>query len=136
MRKEILPKWIRLFSWFYLIYVPILLLSDLIIENDYGYRAFGLVSNGSEFNLTVLLILSVLTLAVIVSYGILWGKSWAIKVGIIYSLIALIMSFSSIYLNIVSGVTQYSLEPLLLLPFLIILIKKRKNWEIWKPSDI
>ena len=129
MRKEILPKWIRLFSWFYLIYVPILLLSDLIIENDYGYRAFGLVSNGSEFNLTVLLILSVLTLAVIVSYGILWGKSWAIKVGIIYSLIALIMSFSSIYLNIVSGVTQYSLEPLLLLPFLIILIKKRKNWE-------
>ncbi|NQY54677.1 MAG: hypothetical protein HRT42_14030 [Campylobacteraceae bacterium] len=136
MRKEILPKWIRLFSWFYLIYVPILLLSDLIIENDYGYRAFGLVSNGSEFNLTVLLILSVLTLAVIVSYGILWGRSWAIKVGIIYSLIALIMSFSSIYLNIVSGVTQYSLEPLLLLPFLIILIKKRKNWEIWKPSDI
>lgn len=129
MRKEILPKWIRLFSWFYLIYVPILLLSDLIIENDYGYRAFGLVSNGSEFNLTVLLILSVLTLAVIVSYGILWGRSWAIKVGIIYSLIALIMSFSSIYLNIVSGVTQYSLEPLLLLPFLIILIKKRKNWE-------
>ncbi|MCJ8326721.1 MAG: hypothetical protein MJK08_06430 [Campylobacterales bacterium] len=136
MRKEILPKWIMLFSWFYLIYVPILLLSDLIIENDYGYRAFGLVSNGSEFNLTVLLILSVLTLAVIVSYGILWGRSWAIKVGIIYSLIALIMSFSSIYLNIVSGVTQYSLEPLLLLPFLIILIKKRKNWEIWKPSDI
>lgn len=136
MRKEILPKWIRLFSWFYLIYVPILLLSDLIIENDYGYRAFGLVSNGSEFNLTVLLILLVLTLAVIVSYGILWGRSWAIKVGIIYSLIALIMSFSSIYLNIVSGVTQYSLEPLLLLPFLIILIKKRKNWEIWKPSDI
>ena len=126
MRKEILPKWIRLFSWFYLIYVPILLLSDLIIENDYGYRAFGLVSNGSEFNLTVLLILLVLTLAVIVSYGILWGRSWAIKVGIIYSLIALIMSFSSIYLNIVSGVTQYSLEPLLLLPFLIILIKKRK----------
>ena len=137
MRKKILPIWIRFFSWIYLVFIlaPFTYLGVIIMDEDFRFRAFGFVYYGSEFNLIGLLIVLILAMASIVAYGILWGKDWAINVGILYSIIALLMSFSSIYLNIINGVTKYNLEPFLLVPLLIILIKKKKTWESWKLTE-
>ena len=130
-RKEILPVWIQLFSWFFLLFAisPIFFIFGLFVEGNYHIGGFGLDYNGSHTrNIVPLLITSLLTMASVVAYGLLWGKNWAIHLGIAYSILALIASLSSTTIQLVNGNIRFNLEWVLIIPFVITLLRKRKEW--------
>ncbi len=131
-RKEILPKWIRFFSWIFLFFAfsPLLLIAGLFIPGNYSFDAFGLSYNGTyTLNPLAFYITGIQTLASIVSYGILWGKNWAITLGIGYSFIALATAIYVILSSFNSVTTYIPLEPVFLIPFLVILVKKKQQWS-------
>ena len=132
-RKEILPSWIRFFSWIFLImfFVPILFIGALILDDPYSLRMFGFSYSGDEVTFVSLLLAFIMTLSAVVAYGILWGKDWAIKVGIFYAICALLMCFTSLYISITNEILNIQFEPIFLIPFLIVLIKRNKQWDEW-----
>lgn len=135
-RKEVLPTWIRGFAWLFLLFciTPLAYIPKFIYGHAFEIEAFGIEVTQTDYNPTVALYLSsLLFLSSIVAYGILWGKKWAVDLGIIYGSIALA---TSIYANIQSIIGFYSysgfhisLEPLFLVPFMITLYQKRKEWR-------
>ena len=139
-RKEILPAWIRFFSWIFLIFciTPVIGIISVITKSEFEVAALGIEVNEPHAQLPLALYLySIMFLASVVAYGILWGKKWAVDLGIVYGIIAL---FTSLYASIDGlmmrneGVFHFSLDPLLLIPFVIILLQKRKEWRAF-PID-
>ena len=135
-RKEILPTWIRFFAWIFLFcaIIPLAYISSLVSGSNLETSAFGIevIESQKEPALTLYLS-SLLTLASIVAYGILWGKKWALDLGVIYGIIALA---TNIYANVQGIIELYSgrgfnisLELLFLIPFIYTLYQKRNEWR-------
>lgn len=141
-RKEILPKWIRFFAWIFLIFalVPLLFLVGLFVEGNYSLTVFGLNYEGTNTrHPAAFYIAGVLSMASAVSYGILWGKNWAITLGITYSYISLATIIYVVVASVSRGSIYIPLEPILMIPFLVILMKKKKEWGDFKhesPTEI
>jgi hypothetical protein len=76
-----------------------------------------------------------LTLASFVSYGILWGKNWAISAGLIYGSLALLTCLAAIIIPLMNGSFYLGLEPAILIPFVIILKKKKSEWANFTFTD-
>jgi len=132
-RKQLLPWWIKLFMWIFLlagVSVPF-----GIIFGIFGYRfsmaLYGLATN--EFLSVVgITIASIFLLKGIVSYGLLMEKDWAIKLGILdASLGILICMLVMVYslLKFRGGYISFRIELLLLIPYLIRLFKIKPAWE-------
>jgi len=106
---------------------------SLTSKSDFEVAVFGIEVTEPRTQIPLAIYLySIMFLASVVAYGILWGKKWAIDVGIVYGIIAL---STSLYANIEGFMMMHdrgfhlSLDPLLLVPFVIILFQKRKEWR-------
>ena len=133
-RKEILPAWIRFFSWFFLLMAitPVFYVAGLVWGFTYNITAFGLIAKETNsYSPLATYLVAILTLSAVVAYGILWGKSWAIRLGMVYGIIALVTSFYSI----ASPDGAYlDLSLLFLIPFVWVLWIKRIAWEQYTSS--
>ena len=133
-RKEILPAWIRFFSWFFLLMAitPVFYVAGLVWDFTYNITAFGLIAKETNsYSPLATYLVAILTLSAVVAYGILWGKSWAIRLGMVYGIIALVTSFYSI----ASPDGAYlDLSLLFLIPFVWVLWIKRIAWEQYTSS--
>ena len=133
-RKEILPAWIRFFSWFFLLMAitPVFYVAGLVWGFTYNITAFGLIAKETNsYSPLATYLVAILTFSAVVAYGILWGKSWAIRLGMVYGIIALVTSFYSI----ASPDGAYlDLSLLFLIPFVWVLWIKRIAWEQYTSS--
>lgn len=132
-RKEILPKWIRFFSWIFLIFfiAPLVFLIGLI-GGTVDVTVFGLEYSGNtSLHPIPAWGLLLMTLAAFVAYGILWEKDWALKAGILYGWLALGTCAFAVVLRFLNDNIYIPLEPVLLIPFLVILMKRRSAWEAY-----
>lgn len=100
---------------------------------------FGLEYSGNtSLNPIPIWGLMLMTFAAFVAYGILWGKDWALNAGIVYSLLALGTCAFAIVFRFLSDNIEIPLEPILLIPFLVSLIRRRLAWREYRgygPTD-
>ena len=114
---------------------PVFYVASLVAGFSYDISAFGLSAEGMNSHLPLATYLTaMLTLSGIVAYGILWGKSWTIKVGLVYGFLATLTSFYATSIMLQSDGFHLSLDPFFLIPFIWILWKKRKQWDEYPPS--
>ena len=131
-RKELLPWWIKIFMWIFLVFgafVPI-----VIVSRIFGFHAllaiYSLQTN-EPFSIAGFVVISIFAIKGVTSFGLLTEKDWAIKLGIGDALLGIfICIFSMVYPLIDSaGTSSFKIEILFLIPYLIKLLKIKSEWE-------
>ena len=133
-RKDLLPWWIKIFIWIFLIFGAIAPLG--LILGILGYK-FEISLYGLETNEPISIIgISMILLFLFkgfTAYSLLQEKDWAILIGIADAVVGIALcSFSMIYPFIVAGAEAkltFRLELLLLIPYLIKLINIKPEWD-------
>jgi hypothetical protein len=133
-RKSLLPWWIKIFMWIFLIF-GILGLFGLIF-GLFGYKfqlsLYGLNTN-DPFSLAGISIILLFLFKGIISYCLLTENDWAIKLGItdaITGIVICVLVMINPMLNPGSNNgLSFRLKLLFLIPYLNKMIKIRKPWE-------
>lgn len=134
-RKALLPVWMKVFMWIFLVFgalVPIVLMMGLM-----GY-SISLALYGFEttepLSIPGLILTACFSLKAVVAYGFLRGRPWAMNLAVIDAILGIVLC---IYMMLqpgsvtTPGRTEFAfrLELLLLVPYLIKALKLRKLWE-------
>ncbi len=137
-KRFLLPRWIRCFSWLFVLYLAFLPLSFVLglFGVPVGLGIQDLEHVGSPFAPKALLIESIFLVSGIAGFGLLWGKRWAIDAGLLSGLLHLAMT--GLYVEPSEGPARFQtpdriLEALPLVAlelwFLVVLWKIRKHWR-------
>jgi hypothetical protein len=132
-RKSLLPWWIKVFMWIFLIMGALAPIGFIfgILGYDFKLSLYGLETS-DPVSITGICIILLFLLKGITSYGLLRETDWAIKLGMIDAITGIcICSFVMIYsiLNSSSAMFSFRLELALLIPYLIKLSKIKATWE-------
>ena len=131
-RKKMLPLWIKIFTWIFLIFsafVPIVFVLGLL-----GYNAelalYGLETN-EVFSPIGIIIATVFVIKGITAFGLLKEEDWAIKIGIVDAIIGIVICTLVMLYPIVNSNAKFSLriELIALIPYLLKLLKIKTQWE-------
>ena len=131
-RKKLLPLWIKIFTWIFLIFsafVPVIIILGVL-----SYRAqlalYGLETN-EPFSLTGIIITLLFIIKGITAFGLLKEKDWAIKIGIIDAIIGITICSLIMLYPIINSDATFSLRPELiaLIPYLLKFLKIKTQWE-------
>ncbi len=133
-RKDLLPWWIKVFIWIFLIFGAIAPLGFLL--GILGYK-FEISLYGFETNEPVSIIGTSMILIFLfkgfTAYSLLKEKNWAIILGIMDAIIGIALcSFAMLYPLFYpeAGVSlTFRLELVLLIPYLLKLLKIKPDWE-------
>lgn len=131
-RKEILPRWVRFFAWLHLLSfaaVPIFIIG---IVGEASLQAYGMGYSGSSLQLKAIWITLLCTMAGMTTVGILWGKDWALKIGLPYAVLALITSFISFIQSFKGIGFSIPIDPFLLVPFISVMSQRYDEWINFK----
>jgi hypothetical protein len=129
LRKQILPAWIRFFSWIFLIFWLAPLIFLIGIFGNINVQLHGFNYYGTSLHPFPCFAFSVMLLYAVTAYQILWGKDKAVVLGIISGVVGLLISISAVLYAISLGNFYIALEPLIQIPFIYFLIKRKKEWE-------
>lgn len=133
-RKDLLPWWIKVFIWIFLIVGAIALLGFIggLIGFTFEISLYGLETNEPISMLGISVILLFLFKG-FTAYSLLKESDWAIIAGIADALVGIILcSFTMLHpLFNPQGGTNFifRLELLLLIPYFIKLLRIRPQWE-------
>jgi glucan phosphoethanolaminetransferase (alkaline phosphatase superfamily) len=130
-KKQLLPWWIKVFMWIFLVFgaiVPFGLIFG-IFGYDFDLAIYGLNTN-EPYSVVGMTIFAVFILKGVTSYGLVTERNWAIKAGISDAVLGIVICISSMVYAWMNGI-NYSFrgELLLLIPYLIKLNKIRSDWE-------
>lgn len=140
-RRALLPWWIIFFSWFFIVISPIQLILALVpyYATDYiDLSMFGIVAKQRITLYEICWDASTL-LTIVVSYGLLKEKSWAVNVGILDALSGIPFTIYEINRipdanpNIKVYWVFYGFSITLLIIYLWKLFRIRKDWSIRQP---
>lgn len=123
-RKDLLPWWIKVFSWIFLVFGALGIIG--IVCGILGYQmvlSFHGLSTKDPFSMDGIVIIGLLLFKALVSYGLLWEKSWAVIAGIIDAILGILICMLMLYYS------SYRLELVFLIPYLIRLLKIKSQWE-------
>ena len=131
-RKKLLPLWIKIFTWIFLIlgvFAPIVFISGLM-----GYNA-QLALYGLETNQPVSIMGIIIALLFIIkgvtAFGLLNEKDWAIKIGIADAIIGITICTVVMIYSIINPEVKFSirLELVALIPYLMKFLQIKTKWE-------
>lgn len=128
-RKEILPRWIRFFAWLHLLSFTAIPVFIIGLFGEASLQAFGMGYSGSSFQIKAIWLTILCTMAGLTAVGILWGKDWAIKLGLPYAILALITSLVGFFQSFEGGGFSIPIDPFLLIPLISVLNKKYDEWN-------
>ena len=127
-RLKLLPKWIKFFSWIFLVLgatTPIILFLPLVYNGPLELSVLGFSADNPYHPQGIAVVLFFL-LSGLTAFGLLWAKKWAPLLGFLISIIGLIcVIINAIY----SQDNNLPLEPLLQIPFMIKMISIKGSWE-------
>ena len=132
--KNLLPWWIKIFIWIFLIFGFIAPLGFIfgILGYNFEISLYGLETNEPISILGISMILLFIFKG-FAAYSLLQEKDWAIFIAIADAVVGIALcSFSMIYPFIIAGAAAkltFRLELLLLIPYLIKLINIKPEWE-------
>jgi hypothetical protein len=131
-RTKLLPLWIRIFCWIFLVagaFVPLLLLIGPFYPAPMHFSLFGWSHDGSPYDVMSLLILAYLAASGAAGYGLLWGRPWGWDAGIVVGTIGLVVALASLVnARQPDGSIYIALEPVLQVPYLYTLWRIRHGW--------
>lgn len=132
-RKKLLPVWIKVFTWIFMIAGPFVLLAFIIglFSFHYSSSIYGLESN-EPLSPVGLFIFFVFLLKGIVAYGLWTEKDWAVNLGIADAIVGIVACFAAMMIPALKKTSEFTfrLELLLLIPYLIKLFKIREKWQL------
>ena len=134
-RHKLLPTWIKVFSWIFLIYgiaMPIVIIWGLITHN-FAASIYGLDSF-SLYSISGITIIAIFILKAIVAFSLLKYKDWGVKLGVIDALFGILFCAAIMLYELFQGSLNFRLELIALIPYFIQLKSIKKEWEI--ASDI
>jgi hypothetical protein len=134
-RREILPTWIKVFCWIFMImgiFAPIGLLLGIFGIN-FQFAFYGMETN-EPISIIGIILITLFLLKGISAFGLWTEKDWAIKVGLIDAIIGILVC---IYIMLIypfiddkPGFTlSLRLELILLIPYFLKLNKIKNDWE-------
>ncbi len=131
-RKKLLPLWIKIFTWIFLImsvFVPIVLVLAVM-----GYNVqlalYGLETN-DVFSSIGMLITSIFIIKGITAFGLLKERDWAIKMGVTDAIIGIAICALVMFYPLINPEAKFSirLELVALIPYLLKLLRIKTEWE-------
>ena len=131
-RKKLLPLWIKIFAWIFLIFSA--LAPVMVVFGILGYRAqlalYGLETK-EPFSAIGIIIISLFIIKGIAAFGLLKERYWAIKIGIADAIIGIIICTFFMLYPIINSEANFSLrlELVALIPYLLKLMKIKTEWE-------
>ena len=133
MRKQVLPRWIRFFSWVFLVFGPLSVLSGplarLATSEPLQYMFMGVRHSGDPTDPTALIVQFMFVSFAVASYGLLWGRSWGLKAGLACGLGGLFVSLIATAQSLSDGQTPVPIEPIVQIAFIVSLWRRRERWE-------
>lgn len=133
-RKTLLPWWIKIFMWIFLVFGAIALVGLIfaLLGYDYYVGLYGLDTNKPLSIMGIGTILLFLFKGV-TAYGFIGETDWAIKLGILDAISGMVICvFVMLFPFFVSGSDvkfNFRLELILLIPYLNKLLKIKSTWE-------
>ena len=135
-RKDMIPKWIRFFCWLFAILCPVGLVVSFVIDMIQGTYNLSIYGMHADELFSVLSIVSIVSFIIkgIAAIGLLAEKNWAVKVAITDGILSTCLATYSLifYAWTING--NFSgfnlrLELLLIIPYLVKMVRIRKDWE-------
>ena len=115
-RKSIIPKWIKVFGWIFIVLgcaVPVVYLVTSILDIPASFMMFGFSYEGPSLAIMPAFISGLIIGNGICAYGLLFAKNWGLNACLIYGYFGLAMVILSMVLN--PG--TIALEPLVQIPY-------------------
>lgn len=133
-RKKLLPVWIKVFIWLFMIAGPFVLLAFLIgmfTSLHYSSSIYGLENNDPSSPVG-LFIFFVFLLKGIVAYGLWTEKDWAVNLGITDAILGIGACLGVMFIPTLKQTPGFTfrLELLILIPYLVKLLKIREQWML------
>ena len=128
-RKQLLPTWIRFFSWIFLVFLatPIAFIVAIFM-GDIHYDFYGISYYGPILHPLPIAIVIVMTLHGIAAYGLLWGRRWGVDVAISCGFIAAALSIVDMIRGFGGGKIHFNFLIIAQWIFLMTLFDIRKEW--------
>jgi hypothetical protein len=131
-RRKLLPIWIKIFIWIFIVFGALGLLgfTAALFSANFDASFYGLQTNDPSSR-TGLFICFLFVFKGIVSLGLWTEKNWAVDLGIIDAILGITVCSATMILPFTGSDMSFSfrLELLLLIPYLIKLLKIRREWK-------
>lgn len=132
-RKDLLPGWIKVFSWLFLI-AGLLVPAIFIIGLTNGYAELSLYGfeTSRPFSIIGFSIITLFLLKGIVAYGLLWEQDWAVNLAKIDAIIGIIICLAVMIifpLLFDSNQISFRLEIALLIPYFYKMTNISAQWS-------
>jgi hypothetical protein len=130
-RKELLPWWIKIFAWIFVVFgaiAPFALIAGLL-HYAFQLSILGLETN-EPLSITGIVIISIFAFKGITAYGLIAEKSWAVKCGIVDAIVGIVICLLTMMVpSINHSGSSLRGELILLIPYLIKMFKIKDDWE-------
>ena len=133
-RKKLLPVWIKVFMWLFLVVGAIAILSLIPALFGYEFQAaiYGIETN-DPLSLTGLVLISIFIFKGVTAFFMLKEKDQAIKLALADAAVGIVICVAVMIYPFISpdaGVTfSLRLELVTLIPYLIVMKKIKPAWE-------
>ncbi len=134
-RRDLLPKWIKVFVWIFLIFGALMPVAILLamLNSQFQMALYGIETNQPR-SLEGVFLMCLFSYKFLVAYGLWYEKKWAVNLAIVDAIFGIVvcglLMFYPLF-NTVDGLKfNFRLEWLALIPYLMKMIKIRGKWEI------
>lgn len=132
-RRKLLPIWIKIFLWIFMVFgaiIPFGLISG-ILGHNFNISLYG-IETTIPLSIIGLSLLALFALKGVVSFGLWTEKGWAIKLAILDGFLGInicIIVMVGLLPFIDTSGNSLRLELVFLIPYLMKMVKIRKEWE-------
>jgi uncharacterized membrane protein (DUF2068 family) len=134
-RRDLLPWWIKIFIWIFLVFgaiIPVAIIFG-VIQYKFQISLYGIETN-NPLSIIGTFLMFLFLLKAVVAYGLWTEKDWAVNLGIIDTIlgisVCIFVMFIYPFINTISGfILNLRLELLFLIPFLLKLLKIKIGWN-------
>ncbi|MFZ6052044.1 hypothetical protein [Halocola ammonii] len=133
-RKELLPIWIKVFSWIFLVlgaFVPVAVVFG-ILGYSFSLSIYGLETI-SPFSLDGLMIMALMSFKAFVALGLITKKDWAVNLALIDGAVGILFCgfMMLVYPFLLNNGLSFNirLELVALIPYFIKMKSIRKKWQ-------
>lgn len=131
-RYLLLPVWVRVFSWIFLVlgtFNLLALIQSAFVDYPTKISLFGFDYEGSNRHLKPIALHACLIFFGYAGFTLLWGKKEGIVIGLAAGYIGIALVIISTILALSNGEKNLHLELLLQIPFVIALHRRQSSWN-------
>lgn len=130
-RKQLLPLWIKIFCWFFVVMGAFSLLGVFLAVLDVSFQLsfFGLETNDGG-SLTGIILLAMFLLKGFVAIGLLGHQKWAADLAIADAVLGIIVCVATNIIIVMGGKFTLRLEIIFLGLYLWKMLKIREGWKL------